>query len=159
MELTHVDERGQARMVDVSGKDATSRVAVARGRVVMKQASLTLIAEGKAPKGDALGVARVAGVMAAKKTAELIPLCHNIPISNVSVELEPDVASSSVIITATVASEGKTGVEMEALTAVSMAALTLYDMLKAVDKDMTITDVMLLEKSGGKSGSYKRQAP
>jgi len=156
MKLTHVDERGQARMVDVGAKNDTRRVAVAQGRVLMKPETLRLIADGKVKKGDALGVARLAGIMAAKKTSELIPLCHNIQILSVEVDVEPDEAGSCVVICARVSSEGKTGVEMEALTAVTVAALALYDMLKAADKDMTITDVVLLEKSGGKSGHYKK---
>jgi cyclic pyranopterin phosphate synthase len=143
-------------MVDVGAKDDTRRVAVAQGRVLMKPETLRLIAEGKVKKGDALGVARLAGIMAAKKTAGLIPLCHNILILSVEVDAEPDEAGSCVVIRARVTSEGKTGVEMEALTAVSIAALTLYDMLKSADKGMTITDVVLLEKSGGKSGHYKK---
>ena len=156
MKLTHVDERGQARMVDVGAKEDTRRVAVAQGRVLMKPETLRLIAGGNVKKGDALGVARLAGIMAAKKTADLIPLCHNIRILSVEVDVEPDEGASCVVIRARVSSEGKTGVEMEALTAVSVAALALYDMLKAADKEMTITDVALLEKSGGKSGDYKR---
>jgi cyclic pyranopterin phosphate synthase len=159
MKLTHVDERGQARMVDVGAKEDTRRVAVAQGRVLMKPETLRLIAGGNVKKGDALGVARLAGIMAAKKTADLIPLCHNIRILSVEVDIEPDEAASCVVICARVSSEGKTGVEMEALTAVSVAALALYDMLKAADKEMTITDVALLEKSGGKSGHYKRAEP
>jgi cyclic pyranopterin phosphate synthase len=159
MKLTHVDERGQARMVDVGAKDDTRRVATAHGRVLMKPETLRLIADGKVKKGDALGVARLAGIMAAKKTAELIPLCHNILILSVEMDIEPDEASSCVVIRATVTSKGKTGVEMEALTAVTVASLALYDMLKAADKDMTITDVFLLEKNGGKSGHYKKGAP
>lgn len=158
MKLTHLDEKGQARMVDVGGKDDTRRVAVAQGRVLMKKGTLRLIADGKVKKGDALGVARLAGIMAAKKTSELIPLCHNILIQSVEVDVESDETASCVVIRATVASEGKTGVEMEALTAVSIAALTLYDMLKSADKGMTITDVVLLEKTGGKSGHYKKGA-
>lgn len=159
MKLTHLNERGQARMVDVGDKENTRRVAVAQGHVLMKPETLRLIAEGKVKKGDALGVARLAGIMAAKKTAELIPLCHNIQILSVDVDVEPDIAGSRVVIRARVCSEGKTGVEMEALTAVSVAALALYDMLKSADKEMTITDVVLLEKSGGKSGHYKKAAP
>lgn len=158
MKLTHQDERGQARMVDVGGKKATRRVATAQGRVLMKPQTLRLIADGKVKKGDALGVARLAGIMAAKKTPELIPLCHNINILSVEVDAEPDEEASCVVIRARVTSEGKTGVEMEALTAVSVAALTLYDMLKAADKGITITDIVLLEKSGGKSGRYKKGA-
>jgi cyclic pyranopterin phosphate synthase len=159
MKLTHVNEQGHARMVDVGPKDDTRRVAVAQGRVLMKPETLRLIADGKVKKGDALGVARLAGIMAAKKTAELIPLCHNIQILSVEVDVEPDAAGSCVVIRARVSSEGKTGVEMEALTAVTVASLALYDMLKAADKDMTITDVFLLEKSGGKSGDYKKGTP
>lgn len=158
MKLTHLNERGQARMVDVGDKNVTRRVAVAQGRVLMKPETLRLIADGNVKKGDALGVARIAGVMAAKKTPELIPLCHNIQILSVDVDVEPDTAGSCVVICARVSTEGKTGAEMEALTAVSVAALALYDMLKSADKDMTIADVVLLEKSGGKSGHYKRGA-
>lgn len=143
-------------MVDVGGKSDTKRVAVAQCSVMMKPETLRLIADGKVRKGDALGVARLAGIMAAKKTAELIPLCHNIQIQGVNVDVEPDESASCVVIRSTVSAKGKTGVEMEALTAVSIAALTLYDMLKSADKTMTITGVTLMEKRGGKSGDYKK---
>jgi len=156
MSLTHIDERGRARMVDVGAKEDTRRVAVASGKVLMKPETLALILGGEVAKGDALQTARLAGIMAAKKTAELIPLCHKIFISSVVVDLEPDEAESSVTISATVSATGKTGVEMEALTAVSVAALTVYDMCKAVDRGMRISDIRLEEKKGGKSGHYLR---
>ncbi len=152
--LTHLDAAGNAHMVDVSAKDITSRSATARGRVEMLPETLALIIEGKAKKGDVIATARIAGIMAAKKTHELIPLCHPLMISKVAVEFLPDVASSSIAVTAIVKVEGKTGVEMEALTACSVACLTLYDMCKAVDRGMRITDLRLTEKSGGKSGSF-----
>ncbi len=152
--LTHLDAAGNAHMVDVSAKDITSRSATARGRVEMLPETLALIIEGKAKKGDVIATARIAGIMAAKKTHELIPLCHPLMISKVAVEFLPDVASSSIAVTAIVKVEGKTGVEMEALTACSVACLTLYDMCKAVDRGMRITDLRLIEKSGGKSGSF-----
>ena len=141
-------------MVDVSDKHVTSRSATAKARVLMEAATLSLILEGKAAKGDVLATARIAGIMAAKKTHELIPLCHPLLISKVSVDFTPDQATSSIEVTATVKVEGKTGVEMEALTACSVAALTLYDMCKAVDRGMKITDLRLVEKSGGKSGPF-----
>jgi cyclic pyranopterin phosphate synthase len=140
-------------MVDVSAKDETSRVATARGRIVMQPATLTLIREGRAGKGDVLGVARIAGIMAAKKTSELIPLCHPLMISKVTLDLEPE-GEDAVAIEATVKVTGRTGVEMEALTAVTVAALTVYDMVKAVDRSMRIEDVRLVHKAGGKSGEY-----
>lgn len=152
--LTHLDASGNAHMVDVSDKDVTSRSATAKARVEMLPETLTLILEGKAKKGDVLATARIAGIMAAKKTHELIPLCHPLMITKVSVEFSPDVASSVIEVTATVKVEGKTGVEMEALTACSVACLTLYDMCKAVDRAMKITDLRLVEKSGGKSGHF-----
>ncbi len=152
--LTHLDAQGNAHMVDVSAKDVTSRAATARARVLMLPATLKLILEGKAKKGDVIATARIAGIMAAKKTHELIPLCHPLMISKVSVEFETDEASSSIEVSATVKVEGKTGVEMEALTACSVACLTLYDMCKAVDRGMRVTDLRLVEKSGGKSGSF-----
>jgi cyclic pyranopterin phosphate synthase len=152
--LTHLDASGNAHMVDVSDKDVTSRSATAKARVEMLAETLTLILEGKAKKGDVLATARIAGIMAAKKTHELIPLCHPLMITKVSVEFSPDVASSVIEVTATVKVEGKTGVEMEALTACSVACLTLYDMCKAVDRAMKITDLRLVEKSGGKSGHF-----
>ena len=153
MALTHFDAAGRAAMVDVSAKDETSRIATARGRIVMQPATLALIREGRAGKGDVLGVARIAGIMAAKKTSELIPLCHPLMLSKVAVDLEPE-GEDSVAIEATVKVTGRTGVEMEALTAVTVAALTVYDMVKAVDRSMRIEDVRLVHKAGGKSGEY-----
>ncbi len=155
--LTHFDESGAAHMVDVSDKDITSRIAVARGRITMQPATLAMITAGTAKKGDVLGVARLAGIMAAKKTSELIPLCHPLPITKVTVDLTPDADSDSVLIEATVKTTGQTGVEMEALTAVNIAALTVYDMVKAVDKSMQITDVRVSLKDGGKSGRYEAE--
>jgi len=157
MKLTHLDDKGKARMVDVGDKDDTARIAVAEGKITMKPATLRMIQEGGAPKGDVLQAARLAGIMAAKKTAELIPLCHNIVINLANVELETDEENSSVNMRATVGTHGKTGVEMDALTAVSVAALTVYDMLKAVDRDMVVSDIRLIEKKGGKSGHYLRE--
>lgn len=154
MSLTHFDASGQAHMVDVSGKEATAREAVAQGCVAMTAETLAL-AQGGAKKGDVLGVARLAGIMAAKRTADLIPLCHPLPISKVSLDLEPDDALPGIRVTATVRTTGRTGVEMEALTAVSVACLTIYDMLKAAEKSMTIRDIRLVRKSGGKSGDYE----
>ena len=155
--LTHFDESGAAHMVDVSDKDITSRIAVARGRITMQPETLAMITSGTAKKGDVLGVARLAGIMGAKKTSDLIPLCHPLPITKVTVDLTPDAASDSVLIEATVKTTGQTGVEMEALTVVSIAALTVYDMVKAVDKSMQITDVRVSLKDGGKSGRYEAQ--
>jgi cyclic pyranopterin phosphate synthase len=152
--LTHVDESGAARMVDVSGKDVTARVAVATGRVLLSAAVVDLLRGEGVPKGDALGVARVAGIMAAKRTPDLVPLCHPLAISGVTVDLE--VADDGVDITATVRTSDRTGVEMEALTAVSVAALTVVDMVKAVDKAAVITDISVQSKTGGKSGDWKR---
>lgn len=153
--LTHLDDKGAARMVDVSEKPVTSRSATAKGRISMKASTLKLILDDKLKKGNALEVARLAGIMAAKRTADLIPLCHPLAISKVEVELRPDKKTSSVEVEATVKLSGQTGVEMEALTAVSVACLTLYDMAKAADRGMTIGDIRLVEKSGGKSGDYK----
>lgn len=153
--LSHFDDRGQAHMVDVSGKPVTDRVAVAAGVVRMTAATLALITEGRAKKGDVLSVARLAGIMAAKKTADLIPLCHPLPITKVALELTPDPSLPGVRIEATVKTSGQTGVEMEALTAVSVAALTVYDMVKAVEKSMVIDDIRLVLKDGGKSGRYE----
>lgn len=153
--LTHLDDKGAARMVDVSAKPVTTREAVAKGRVTMKAATLKLILDDGLKKGNALEVARLAGIMAAKKTADLIPLCHPLAISKVEVELRPDKKAKTVEVEARVKVSGQTGVEMEALTAVSVACLTLYDMAKAVDRGMTISDIRLTEKSGGKSGDYK----
>lgn len=152
--LTHLDEKGRARMVDVSAKDITLREATARGRITMMPETLAIITEGQAKKGDVLAAARIAGIMAAKKTHELIPLCHPLAISGVTVDFMPDSAANAIEVAATVKVEGKTGVEMEALTAVSVACLTIYDMCKAVDRAMRIGDIRLTEKSGGKSGHY-----
>lgn len=153
--LTHFDDKGAAHMVDVSEKPVTSRVAVARGRVLMTPETLAMIDEGRAKKGDVLAVARLAGIMGAKKTSDLIPLCHPLAISKVSVELS--MASDAVEIEATVKTTGQTGVEMEALTAVTIAALTVYDMVKAVDKSMHISDIGLVLKEGGKSGRFEAE--
>lgn len=153
--LTHFDAAGHAHMVDVSAKPVTNRVAVARGLVRMTAATAALIAAGRAEKGDVLGVARLAGIMAAKKTADLIPLCHPLPITRVAVELRVDASLPGVVIEATVKTGGQTGVEMEALTAVSVAALTVYDMVKAVERGMQIEDIHLVLKDGGKSGRYE----
>ncbi|GGH16881.1 cyclic pyranopterin monophosphate synthase accessory protein [Alsobacter metallidurans] len=158
-ELTHIDASGAASMVDVSEKAVTSRVAVAEGRVVMLPGTVALIRAGDAKKGDVLGVARVAGIMAAKKTHELIPLCHPLMVSKVAVELVLDDALPGVRVTGTVKVSGQTGVEMEALTAVSVACLTIYDMVKAADRGMRIEGVRLLEKDGGKSGTWRADAP
>jgi cyclic pyranopterin phosphate synthase len=152
--LTHFDNQGQAHMVDVAGKAATHRVAVAQGRIVMNPATLSIILEGSAKKGDVLGIARIAGIMAAKKTSDLIPLCHPLALTRVAIDFLPQQGDSSITCRATVETVGPTGVEMEALTAVQVALLTIYDMCKAVDRAMTITDVKLLEKHGGKSGSF-----
>ncbi|MDO8426744.1 MAG: cyclic pyranopterin monophosphate synthase MoaC [Deltaproteobacteria bacterium] len=156
MGLTHIDERGKARMVDVTSKDVTGREAVAKGRVLMKKETLDLILANEVSKGDVLGVARVAGIMAAKKTGELIPLCHPLNITSVEVEFEPVKGPPGIDITARAKVESKTGVEMEALIAVSVAALTIYDMCKAADKEMTLTDIRLIKKTGGKSGTFTR---
>jgi cyclic pyranopterin monophosphate synthase len=152
--LTHLDAEGNAHMVDVSEKHVTSRSAAAKATVEMLPETLRLILEGKAKKGDVIATARIAGIMAAKKTHELIPLCHPLMISKVSVDFTPDEASSTIEVSATVKVEGKTGVEMEALTACSVACLTLYDMVKAVDRGMKITNLRLVEKAGGKSGHF-----
>jgi cyclic pyranopterin monophosphate synthase len=153
---THLDDEGRARMVDVGGKAVTSREATARGRVRMRAETLARALAGDAPKGDVRAVAEVAGVMAGKRTSELIPLCHQLPLTNLVVEVTPDEANSALIVTARAKTDGKTGVEMEALTAVSVACLTLYDMLKGMDREMVIEDVKLIAKSGGASGDYKR---
>ncbi len=152
-DLTHLDESGAAHMVDVGGKPVTAREAVATGRITMSAEAAAAIAAGSVKKGDVLAVARVAGIMAAKKTAELIPLCHPLPLTRVSIDLTPD--ETGITATATAATDGKTGIEMEALTAVSVALLTIYDMAKALDKAMTIGDIRLLSKTGGKSGDWK----
>lgn len=156
-DFTHFDEKGQARMVDVSEKDITTREAVARGEVSMKPETLDLILEGKAKKGDVLGVARIAAVMGAKKTPEIIPLAHPLPIASVAVEFFPDAKQSLIEVEARVKVAAKTGVEMEALTAVACAGLTIYDMCKAVDRTMTISNIRLMEKSGGRSGHFQRK--
>ncbi len=157
--LTHFDARGQAHMVDVGGKGATHRVAIATGRIAMQDATLALIRDGGSKKGDVLGVARIAGIMASKKTSELIPLCHPLALTRVAVEFALLAQPSAVQCTATVETVGPTGVEMEALTAVQVALLTIYDMCKAVDRGMTMEGVRLLEKHGGKSGSFVRGTP
>lgn len=154
--FTHFDEKGQALMVDVADKDVTVREAVARGEVRMKQETLDLILEGRAKKGDVLGVARIAAIMAAKKTPELIPLAHPVPLSSVSIEFFPGRGRSVIEIEARVKVTARTGVEMEALTAVAAAALTIYDMCKAVDRGMALSEIRLMEKSGGRSGHFKR---
>ncbi len=154
-ELTHFDTDGQAHMVDVSEKPVTSRVAVAQGVVKMQAETLALITEHRAKKGDVLGIARIAGITGAKKTSDLIPLCHPLPITKVALELTPDPTIPGVRIEATVKTTGQTGVEMEALTAVSTAALTIYDMVKAAEKTMEITDIKLVLKDGGKSGRFE----
>jgi len=154
--LTHISASGDAAMVDVSEKDITSRTAIAEGRVVMKPETLELLVSGNAKKGDVLGAARIAGIMAAKRTHELIPLCHPLLLSKVTVDLTPDPALPGVHVRALAKVAGQTGVEMEALTAVSVACLTIYDMVKAVDRFMTIEGIGMVEKSGGKSGDWKR---
>ena len=156
--LTHLDEAGHAHMVDVSGKSDTDRMATATAIVQLTQAAMDVLLEGNLKKGDALAVARIAGIMAAKKTSELIPLCHPLPITKVAVDLETDRATHRILITATVKTRGQTGVEMEALTSASTAALTVYDMMKAVDKGITIESIQLKEKQGGKSGTWRRSA-
>ncbi|MGY4308486.1 cyclic pyranopterin phosphate synthase [Bradyrhizobium sp. USDA 4369] len=153
--LTHIDARGEARMVDVSDKPATERTATAEGRVVMSAATLELIMSGNAKKGDVLGTARIAGIMAAKRTSELIPLCHPLALSKVTVDITPDAALPGCLVSATVKVTGPTGVEMEALTAVSVACLTIYDMIKAAERGVRIEGIRLTEKLGGKSGHYR----
>lgn len=155
-ELTHFDEKGQAHMVDVSQKDITVREAVARGEIRMQPETFDIILEGRAKKGDVLGVARIAAIMAAKRTPELIPLAHPLPISSVKVEFFPDRANSLIEIEVRVKVTSRTGVEMEALTAVACAGLTVYDMCKAVDRSMVLSGIRLMEKSGGRSGNFKR---
>jgi cyclic pyranopterin phosphate synthase len=154
--FTHFDQAGNAAMVDVSDKPVTARTATARARVLMQPATLAMIEQGSAKKGDVLGVARLAGIMGAKRTADLIPLCHPLPITSVKVDLETDPAASVVEITATVRTTGQTGVEMEALTAASVAALTVYDMCKAVDRSMRIEGLRVIYKAGGKSGEFSQ---
>jgi cyclic pyranopterin phosphate synthase len=153
--LTHFDRDGQAHMVDVSDKPVTARTAIAEGHIKMAPETLALITQGRAKKGDVLGIARIAGITGAKKTADLIPLCHPLPITKVALDLVPDAELPGVRITATVKTGGQTGVEMEALTAVSTAALTVYDMVKAVQKDMEISGIRLTFKDGGKSGRFE----
>lgn len=157
MALTHFDDSGAAHMVDVSGKDVTDRIATAEAWVKMRPETLDIITEGRAKKGDVIGVARLAGIMGAKRTADLIPLCHPLPITKVAIDLEPDADLPGLRITATVKTTGQTGVEMEALTAASTAALTVYDMAKAVDKGMEIGGLRVVLKDGGKSGRYEAQ--
>ncbi|MGA9033233.1 MAG: cyclic pyranopterin monophosphate synthase MoaC, partial [Sulfuricaulis sp.] len=154
--LTHLKSSGEAHMVDVGGKDVTAREAVAEGLIRMQPATLKLIVEGGHKKGDVFAVARVAGIMAAKKTAELIPLCHAIPLTSVDIELTPDEMRAAVFCRSTVRTQARTGVEMEALAAVEIALLTIYDMCKAVDRGMTLTDIGLVSKTGGKSGNWRR---
>jgi cyclic pyranopterin phosphate synthase len=154
--LSHLDDTGKARMVDVGGKAVTSREAVARGEITMSTKALALIRSGQVAKGDPLQTARLAGIMAAKQTASLIPLCHPLPLTHVSVELTP--TRRGYRIEARVRTDAKTGVEMEALTAVSVSALTIYDMVKAVDKEMVIGDICVIEKTGGRSGHYRRSS-
>ncbi len=153
--LSHLSNRGEARMVDVSPKPATERVAVAEGRVIMTPKTLALVRKGNAKKGDVLGTARIAGIQAAKRTHELIPLCHPLAIAQVEVELVPDADLPGILVRARVKVAGKTGVEMEALTAVSVACLTIYDMVKAVERGMRIEGIRLVEKRGGRSGHYR----
>ena len=153
--LTHIDAKGEARMVDVSAKPATERMAVAEGSVVMSKATLALIVSGHAKKGDVLGTARLAGIMAAKRTSELIPLCHPLALSKVSLDITTDKKLPGCVVRATVKVTGPTGVEMEALTAVSVACLTIYDMVKAVERGVRIEAIRLIEKKGGKSGHYR----
>ena len=155
--LSHFDDQGQAQMVDVSAKSVTARQAVAEGLVRMRAETLALVLAGTAKKGDVLGVARLAGIMAAKRTADLIPLCHPLALTRVALELTPDTTLPGVHVMATVGTTGQTGVEMEALTAVSIACLTVYDMLKAVEKGMQIDGIRLLRKEGGKSGTYEAE--
>jgi cyclic pyranopterin phosphate synthase len=156
-QLSHLDTRGQAHMVDVSAKSQTERVAVAEGKVIMQAATLDLVIAGNALKGDVLGAARLAGIMAAKRTHGLIPLCHPLPITKVEIDINPEHSLPGFLVKATVKVTGQTGVEMEALVAVSIACLTVYDMVKAVERGMRIEGIRLLEKSGGKSGTYKAE--
>ena len=155
--LTHFDKEGRARMVDVGAKNPTRRIAVVSGKVIMKPETLRRIIDKGIEKGDVLGVARVAGIMAAKRTGEIIPLCHPLSIDTVEIDFQPDVKQSEIRIETTVKSSGKTGVEMEALVATTVAALTIYDMCKAVDRGMKMSEILLLRKSGGKSGTYTRK--
>ncbi len=153
--LTQLSTRGEARMVDVSAKAVTEREAVAEGRVIMQPKTLAIVRQGDAKKGDVLGTARIAGILAAKRTHELIPLCHPLPLSQIEVDLVPDAALPGIVVTAKVKVAGKTGVEMEALTAVSVACLTVYDMVKAAERGMRIEGIRLIEKRGGRSGHYR----
>ncbi len=153
-ELTHFDQNGNASMVDINQKDSTVRIAIATGKIIMKANTLKKILDLEIKKGDVLSVAKLAGIMAAKKTDQLIPLCHSIPLSYVNVDLEPNIEESSIKITSEASLVGKTGVEMEALTAVSVAGLTIYDMCKAIDREMILTSIKLIHKSGGKSGEF-----
>ena len=153
--LSHLGKSGEARMVDVSGKSVTARIAIAEGRVIMSPKTLGIVVAGDAKKGDVLGTARIAGIMAAKRTHELIPLCHPLALSQISVDLTPDRKLPGITVRATVKVAGQTGVEMEALTAVSVACLTIYDMVKAIERDMRIEGIRLIEKQGGKSGRYR----
>ena len=154
--LTHFNKQGEAHMVDVGDKPAMRRVAIAEGRISMQAETLALIQQGGHKKGDVLGIARIAGIMAAKKTSDLIPLCHPLALSHIAIDLVPDATSNSVLCTARVETTDQTGVEMEALTAVQISLLTIYDMCKAVDRGMTLGEIRLLEKSGGKSGLWQR---
>jgi cyclic pyranopterin monophosphate synthase len=154
--LSHLNEKGEARMVDVSAKEVTSRTAIAEGFVSMAPKTLDLILAGKAPKGDVLATARIAGIMAAKRTAELIPLCHSLPLTEVTIDFEPSRDPAGIKVEASAKVDAKTGVEMEALTAVSIACLTIYDMVKAADRGMTFSGIRLIEKTGGRSGPFKR---
>jgi len=156
--LTHLGARGEARMVDVSAKRVTEREAIAEGRVLMQSGTLDLVRKGNAKKGDVLGTARIAGIMAAKRTHELIPLCHPLVISQVEIDLAPDAKLPGIVVKARIKVAGRTGVEMEALTAVAVACLTIYDMVKAVDRGMRIEGIRLLEKRGGRSGHYRAEA-
>ena len=156
--LSHIDQRGEAHMVDVSAKPPTERIAVAEGKIIMRAETLDLVIKGNALKGDVLGAARLAGIMAAKRTHSLIPLCHPLPITKVVIEINPEHSLPGFLVQATVKVTGPTGVEMEALTAVSVACLTIYDMVKAVERGMRIEGIRLLEKSGGRSGHYRAEA-
>lgn len=156
--LTHIDAKGEARMVDVSAKPATERTAIAEGQIIVSKATLDLIVSGNAAKGDVLGTARIAGIMAAKRTSDLIPLCHPLALSKVMLDITPDAKLPGCIVRATVKVTGPTGVEMEALTAVSVACLTIYDMVKAVERGARIENIRLIEKEGGKSGHYRAKS-
>jgi cyclic pyranopterin phosphate synthase len=155
--LTHIDQRGEARMVDVTEKGATERIAIAEGRVIMQRQTLDVVLEGNAMKGDVLGAARLAGIMAAKRTHGLIPLCHPLPLTKVEIDINPEHSLPGFLVQSTVKVTAKTGVEMEALTAVSIACLTIYDMVKAVERGIRIEGIRLLHKSGGKSGEWKAE--